>query len=223
MTEIIAHVQIPTNWVDILFTAASILISIVAVFISVQTFRSQKEQNKNSVCPILNVSVGDYEDNIYVRLHNNGVGPAIITRIQCNVDGNNCRLIGSNDGSLVSNIPLMAYFKDGSKVIDIPLNQYLTFASGEAMENRALAPGDSITLIQVENPDGLKKTALRYWLKDCTVSFEYMDIYGNAQKPCVRKLDYFGRSFRKKMEIEYSFSEPEIYVDLSGNKEYFFS
>ena len=87
-----------------------------------------KEQNKNSVRPILNVSVGDYEDNIYVRLHNNGVGPAIITRIQCNVDGNNCRLIGSNDGSLVSNIPLMAYFKDGSKVIDIPLNQYLTFA-----------------------------------------------------------------------------------------------
>ena len=85
MNEIIAHVQMPTNWVDILFTAASILISIVAVFISVQTFRSQKEQNKNSVRPILNVSVGDYEDNIYVRLHNNGVGPAIITRIQCNV------------------------------------------------------------------------------------------------------------------------------------------
>ena len=85
MNEIIAHVQMPINWVDILFTAASILISIVAVFISVQTFRSQKEQNKNSVRPILNVSVGDYEDNIYVRLHNNGVGPAIITRIQCNV------------------------------------------------------------------------------------------------------------------------------------------
>lgn len=223
MNEIIAHVQMPTSWVDILFTAASILISIVAVFISIQTFRSQKEQNKNSVRPILNVSVGDYEDNIYVRLQNNGVGPAIITHIQCNVNGKNPRIIGPNDGSLISNIPLMAYFKDGSKVTNVPLNQYLTFASGEAMENRALAPGDSITLIQVENPDELKKTALRYWLKDCTVSFEYMDIYGNAQKPCVRKLDYFGRSFRNKLEIEYSFSEPEIYIDLSGNKEFFFN
>lgn len=40
---------------------------------------------------------------------------------------------------------------------------------------------------------------------------------------CVRKLDYFGRSFRNKLEIEYSFSEPEIYIDLSGNKEFFFN
>ena len=39
---------------------------------------------------------------------------------------------------------------------------------------------------------------------------------------CVRKLDYFGRSLEKQLEIEYSFSEPEIYVDLSGNKDYFF-
>ena len=55
MEEIIAHIVQPISWIDVIISICSLLISVIAGIISINTYRSQKEHNKNSVRPILNI------------------------------------------------------------------------------------------------------------------------------------------------------------------------
>jgi hypothetical protein len=91
MKEIIAHIVQPINWFEILLSLCTLVLSLCAVIISILTARSQKTHNKNSVRPLLGIVVGDYEDDLYVRIDNNGVGPAIITNIKCCATYNNTK------------------------------------------------------------------------------------------------------------------------------------
>ena len=83
MEEVIAHIVQPISWVDVAISVCSLVISAAAVVISLTTYWSQKEHNKNSVRPILNITFGDYENDLYIRVDNNGVGPAIVAGVTC--------------------------------------------------------------------------------------------------------------------------------------------
>lgn len=189
MEEIIAHVVQPTNWIDIGTSIFSLVLSVVAIIISINTYRSQKEHNKNSVRPILNIVLGDYEDDLYVRVENNGVGPAIVSSINCTCS---CfrELMSAN--SLVDLIPYEATVQGKNGGANANMHSFTDFV--EDITGRTIPPGGSITLLQIENPKREQLLAFRNFLQECSVEIGYTDIYSSNPWECKRSLDFFGRT-----------------------------
>lgn len=197
MREIIVHVVQPTNWVDIFISIGSIIISTVAVFISIITYKSQKKHNKNSVRPILNVILGDYEDNLYVRIDNNGVGPAIVSSINC-ICNYFDEPISAN--SLSGILPFKAIIKGAfKKTVDM----HIVTDFVEDIAGRTISPGGHIMLLQIENPSMEQLLVFRNLLNKCHIEVEYTDIYESKYWKCKRLLNFFGRNLTNKHQIQY--------------------
>lgn len=81
----------------------TIIIALAAVFISIITYRSQVEHNKNSVKPIIDISLGDYVNDLFAKVKNKGVGPAKIQSIHC---------LHTTDGLQRDEPALINYFRD---------------------------------------------------------------------------------------------------------------
>lgn len=196
MTEVVAHIIQPRDWVQITISVCSILTSIVAVIISITTYKSQVEHNKNSVRPIIDIIFGDYEDDIYVRIDNNGVGPAIIKGVLC--------LNGQKKAdSLIKLIPQKARLTTPYCDESIKLSPFSDFV--ENISGRTLAPGGHITLLQLSNPDPKKRTILRYILKDIALQVEYTDIYKKETMNTQRELSFFGRTLSKSATLKVTY------------------
>ena len=71
------HDKLVTSWTAIL----AVFISLVSVFIALINFAMQRADNRKALLPIGNLSLGDYENHIFVRLRNDGVGPMIVDHI----------------------------------------------------------------------------------------------------------------------------------------------
>ena len=189
MEEIIAHIVQPTNWIDVGTSIFSLVLSVVAIIISINTYRSQKEHNKNSVRPILNIVLGDYEDDLYVRVDNNGVGPAIVSSMNC-VCSYFDELMSAN--SLVDLIPYEATVQGKNSGATANMHSFTDFV--EDITGRTIPPGGSITLLRIENPKREQLLAFRNLLKKCSVEIGYTDIYSSKPWTCKRSLDFFGRT-----------------------------
>ncbi len=199
MEEIIAHVVQPTNWIDIGTSFFSLVLSVVAIIISINTYRSQKEHNKNSVRPILNIVLGDYEDDLYVRVDNNGVGPAIVSSINCTCSYFH-ELMSAN--SLVDLIPYKATVQGKNSGATANMHSFTDFV--EDITGRTIPPGGSITLLRIENPKREQLLAFRNLLKKCSVEIGYTDIYSSKPWECKRSLDFFGRTpISAALQIQY--------------------
>ena len=66
--------KLVTSWTAI----AALFVSIISIVIAVVNMGIQRAHNRKSVLPIANLSFGDYESAIFVRLQNVGVGPMIV-------------------------------------------------------------------------------------------------------------------------------------------------
>lgn len=189
MEEIVAHIIQPFNWFDAAIAISSIVLSLVAIIISIITFRSQKEHNKNSVRPILNIVFGDYEDDIYVRVDNNGVGPAIIKKIECSY----CAEV--NKVAEKSLVDLISHWKSSQKneeYLSETLDCFTDFV--EDIANRTIAPGHQIVLLQLADPAHGQRIELRRFLREVNVKISYTDIYNSKPWECSRAGDFFGRT-----------------------------
>lgn len=201
MEEIIAHIVQPVNWVDIITSVSSLILSVVAVVISIITYRSQKEHNKNSVRPILDIVLGDYEDDLYIRIVNCGVGPAIITGIECTRS-----YVGevASSNSLVELMPHKARLQGKSFNLTVNMLSFSDFV--EDITGRTISPGSGITLLQIKNPARNQIVVFRNYLKDCCVKVEYTDIYNSKPWDRKRLLDFFGRTIEPDaLQIQYIF------------------
>ena len=199
MEEIIAHVVQPTNWIDVGTSIFSLAISVVAIIISINTYRSQKEHNKNSVRPILNILLGDYEDVLYVRVDNNGVGPAIVSSTNCTCSYFD-ELMSAN--SLVDLIPYEATIKGKNSFTTANMHSFTDFV--EDITGRTIPPGGQITLLRLEKPERAQLIAFRNLLKNCCVEIGYTDIYNSEPWNCKRSLDFFGRTpISPSLHIQY--------------------
>lgn len=82
------------NAVGALASAAAaflaLVVSAISVGISVWAVRSQRTHNELSVRPLAEITVGDYEHSLRVKLRNHGIGPMIVTRVTVS-DGSNVR------------------------------------------------------------------------------------------------------------------------------------
>lgn len=185
MPEIIAHIIQPIDWVQIIMSCSSILISLIAIIISINTYKSQVRHNKNSVKPILNIVCGDYENNIYVRIDNNGVGPALIKSISCSTERRTeCSLFEL----IPTEVRVTSSYFDGF----VPLFPLTDFV--EDIAGRTIAPAGNIILLQLVEPEEKQRFALRNVLQQITVYVEYTDIYGEEDMHAKRELNFFGRT-----------------------------
>ena len=64
-----ANDKLVTSWTAIL----AVFISLISIIITVVNVAMQRAHNRKSVLPIGSLSLGDYENQIFVRLRNDGV------------------------------------------------------------------------------------------------------------------------------------------------------
>ena len=74
---VVANKDLITSWTAIF----AVLASAVSFTIAAINMMMQRKHNRKSVLPIGHISVGDYENQIFVRLWNYGIGPMIIKRV----------------------------------------------------------------------------------------------------------------------------------------------
>jgi hypothetical protein len=126
--------------------------------------------------PIGSISMGDYEDSIFVRLRNDGAGPMIVDDIA---------VFGNDE-------------KVGSALIDLMPRGLLWTTFVKDISGRAFASGKDIDLISIsgdiEDPKFLDaRRSVREALSTLSIRANYHSVYGDKQH-CQRSLDWFGAS-----------------------------
>lgn len=155
----------------------AVFVSSLSVILAVCNMVIQRSHNRKSVLPIGHISVGDYENDIFVRLRNDGIGPMIIERLSV-----------SQPTSSDTKDALIHCMPDGIL--------WSTFV--EDVSGRAISAKEYITLVQLEgetkDPRFAKtKQNVRKTLSGLTVKVEYKNIYGERMSPAIRNLSWFGR------------------------------
>jgi hypothetical protein len=168
-----ANDKLVTSWTAIL----AVFISLVSIIITVVNVAMQRAHNRKSVLPIGTLSLGDYENQIFVRLRNDGVGPMIIDNISVHQIENEKEI--------------------GSTLIDLMPKGVVWRTFVRDISGRAFAASKDIDLILFEGDsddarfiDGRQR--IREALSNLRVKVHYHSIYGE-KLVAERALDWFGR------------------------------
>lgn len=163
----------------VIVSVLALLVSVVSIWATVKAMRLQKEHNYKSFAPIPWISLADYEDQLSVKIFNNGVGPLIIDRVEV-TDG---RLRKPNVIDWMSSVP----------------THWSTFIS--ELRNRSIAAGQSLTLLEWQT-DGSKsadkiRDLCRSELMKLKLVMHWRDIYDRSQPPSERSFEWFGRNLER--------------------------
>lgn len=161
----------------------TIIISILALLVSTISLTYQRTSYKNNVRPTIDIVVGDYEYNIYIKLVNNGIGPAKITGLNCIYHGN-IPITNKQSESI------MTILKEPGTTSSI-INHYNNYVLD--IVGRTIPPGGSIVIVQKKNGTTTENIGLRLMLRDIEIIVKYEDIYCQSFSSN-RYLDFFGRN-----------------------------
>jgi hypothetical protein len=155
----------------------AIFVSSISLFVAVRAMALQRAHNRKSTLPIAFISMGDYEEQVFVRLNSEGAGPMIIDRVSVR-DIETKEEVGS---SLIELMP--------------PRITWETFVRD--IRGRALRPDKDILLISlVGDPDDPQFVAsrdeVRRALSRLSVRVEFHSVY-EEKSATERALDWFGR------------------------------
>lgn len=157
----------------------AIVASTLSILIAVVNMRWQRIHWRKTLLPIGSLSLGDYQNMIFVRLRNDGAGPMIVDSIAVLRNGEQ---VGS---ALIELMP------DGL--------EWTTFVKD--ISGRAFASGKEIDLISIA--DDLNDTnfvdardRVRRALADLSLRVNYHSVYGDGQY-YQRSLDWFGRHLER--------------------------
>lgn len=150
----------------------SLLISIVALVVSIVVYASQKKVSINSVKPLLCIFCGSHQDQVYIRLANYGSGPAII-------DGIEVRTVG---GEVVSDESLAHYVHRKLEGVDI--GPFQDFVVIKELSGRAVAPNGGFEFIRYCSADVDVCSKVKEALGQLAIKVQYSDIFGHKQTPC---------------------------------------
>lgn len=172
-----ANDKVVTAWTAI----AALFVSVVSIAIAVSNFVMQRRHNRKSVQPIGHISVGSYENRIFVRLWNHGVGPMIVKTVAVNKVGEQ-----QTKHSIIDFMPGLPKNR--------PWTTYVPDIAG-----RALSANDHITLIALEGDTRDKgyvsaRQAVRKALSSLSIKIDYENIYEEKMKPAFRNLDWFAEN-----------------------------
>lgn len=187
MNQLVSLLQSDANTANAFGALASaaaaflaLFVSVISVWISVWSARTQRLHNQLSVRPIAEVTVADFEDSLRIKLKNNGSGLMIITAVTVS-DGFN------TTDRLIDWMP------------DLPNGrQWNGFTN--SLGNRTLKAGADITLLELTEHEGERnfskcRDVVRKALTPLRVDVQYTDIYEHVMRPHTKSLSWFGRHF----------------------------
>jgi hypothetical protein len=158
---------------------AALFVSAVSIVLAIFNMTTQRTHNRKSLMPIAHVRLGDYENRIFVRLHNDGVGPMTIDRVVVSKPGAKAKKQAS----------LMAFMPD------LPAGILWTTSVAD-LSGWALSADKDITLLLLEgDPADAKfvvaRQSIRQALSALKIEVKYRDIYGIRMPAAVRDLEWF--------------------------------
>jgi hypothetical protein len=161
-------------------TVCAFVVSCFAIVYQRRSLKLQKKYNEMSIVPIGDIKVGDYEEDIYVSIVNNGIGPLLLQDVFVN-DGK------KTEKSIIILLP--PAFKD---------TEWADFIGEVTLW--ALRPGDQVFLLRKKftsnsSASTEERDRLRKFLMSLTVRITYTDIYQKKSYTSERKLEWFGRHY----------------------------
>lgn len=178
----------------VITAAFAIIVSIISIIITMLSNRQQMKHNKNSVRPLCEILVNDGR-KILVKIANKGTGPLIIKSViskkcvcekPCKSPTKCKKEIPAED---VSNADLRSL---------ISPEGYTYTSLVTYVENRAVAVGGEIILIEFSPPDSkTKKQEIRDNLAKITIFVTYTNVYNEKMPVRSRRLDIFKDSGEK--------------------------
>lgn len=159
---------------------AACVIAYYSFRVSRRTFVNQHIHNLTSVRPLASIEVGDFENRLYVKLVNNGVGPLIVKSIRV-------------PGGLDPDQPLYLQMPNlGGKVF------WTNFVEDTA--GRSIRPGAELMLLDLDAESSTSKTQyvverdnIRRALGTLSIDVAYTDIYDTDFPLASRSLNWLHR------------------------------
>jgi hypothetical protein len=185
LSELFALLAKDPNTTNAVATVASaiaatfaVVVSSIAVYVSLVTLKHQRRHNVLSVRPIPIVTVADYEDSIRVKVRNHGSGPMIVKRVQAS-NGTQMK------EGLLEWMPAL------------PTGVLWTTFVGP-VSDQSLLPGSELVLLELsgdceDRVYRAARAAIRDALAPLSVVVDYTDIYDSDFKPYTKALTWFGR------------------------------
>ena len=179
MQDIFEFLAANHDLVTAITAVAALLVSAVSIILAVFNMTTQRTHNRKSLMPIAHIRLGDYENRIFVRLHNDGVGPMLIDSIAVTKRAAK----GKREASLMEFMP------------ELPTGiLWSTFVADLA--GWALAADKDITLLLLEGDPADRtfveaRQSVRGALADLKIEIKYRDIYGRKMPPARRDLNWF--------------------------------
>ena len=147
----------------------ALVISFMSILLTFLSLRNQHIHNRKSVRPIASIILGDYEQRIFVKIVNSGIGPLIIDKIEIF----NKNIASNNLIDMISIEP-----PEGLEWKDYVIET----------EGRALRVSEELILLEIEGLDAtvdeeleeeyeLFIEALRKFLYETTIVVNYTDLY----------------------------------------------
>jgi hypothetical protein len=164
---------------EILQSWLALVVAAVSIGIAFYGVKLQRQNNLMSVRPLPYISCADYEDLLWVKMRNDGVGPLLVRNI----------LFTKEEGpgefaNLVQYLP--------------PLPDGLHWSKLSKDYVRTVPVGSDLPLIEVSidpaNPAHVKfREACRKSLSQIEIAVDYTDMHGSSFEPVSRDLDWFGQ------------------------------
>ncbi len=158
---------------------AALFVSAVSIVLAIFNMTTQRTHNRKSLMPIAHVRLGDYENRIFVRLHNDGIGPMMISRV----------IVSKLGGKAKKQTSLLAFMPD------LPAGILWTTSVAD-LAGWALSADKDITLLMLEGDPADPKfvsarQSVRHALSELKIEVRYRDIYGAKMPAAVRDLTWF--------------------------------
>lgn len=176
--EVIAHIKEPYDYVQLVLTICTVLIALFSIIFAGLSYHTQKTFYKKSVIPMVDIHIIDCSDKLSIELVNDGIGPAIIKKIQ--VTDSRCS-IDSFDEFLAQ--------RDKSKII--------ISESSDLKREYVIGPGKGLTMVSVDKkkyPNSLDYefavNTIKDVLRKSRFSISYTDVYGE-QKQLDKDMSFF--------------------------------
>lgn len=162
MTTWQQYVSEPEN-LNNMIAGLALLVSFISTVFALRAIALQREHNRVSVKPLPDFIFGDYEDEIKVNIHNHGLGPMTIDKVEVIENG---KVVGKNLIDLMPSHPK-----------SIPWRDFV-----RNLENRILAPGEEKALILLKGNTKNRtftnfRNKVRTKLAPLTVRIYYRGIY----------------------------------------------
>ena len=175
MSEFLKNI---TDWFIVNTSLTALIISFISIIFVFISLLLQRKFIKKSFTPIPYFELGDYENDLFVKLCNYGTGPFIIKKFKA-------YNLGSTKESLIQLMP------------NHPEISWCTFF--EEFENVPIAPNKFINILELKidntNPTQVKfRDEVRETLRTTRISLDYSDIFKKKWPTYTKNLKWFGRN-----------------------------